>query len=123
MVMGNLEQQICDRLTISCGETAAELFKFCQLQMSVVQDSSALLIQCPNVWTAEQLKGLIIGKLGQTLHSLGIDRAVLDDSEGYVTYYQWDMTNFVFSGYFIDGDLNNLAIASIPDDEDLMDIL
>ncbi len=91
--------------------------------MSVVQDSSALLIQCPNVWTAEQLKGLIIGKLGQTLHSLGIDRAVLDDSEGYVTYYQWDMTNFVFSGYFIDGDLNNLAIAPIPDDEDLMDIL
>lgn len=121
--MDNLEQQICDRVLESCGEEAAELFKFCQLQMVLVEGSSALLIQCPNSWTAEQLSGFIIGKLGQTLHSLGIDRAILDDSEGYVTYYQWDMTNFVFKGYFVDGDLNNLAIASIPDDEDMMDIL
>ena len=121
--MENLEQQICDRVFKSCSSRAAELFKFCQLQMIVVEGSSALLIRCPNTWTENQLRGFIIGKLGQTLHGLGIDRAVLDDSEGMKSYYQWDMTNFVFSGYFIDGDLNNLALAPIPDDEDLMDIL
>ena len=121
--MENLEQQICERVVKSCSKRAAELFKFCQLQMVVVEGSSALQIRCPNVWTADQLRGFIIGKLGHTLHSLGIDRAVLDDGEGYVTYYQWDMTNFVFKGYFVDGDLNDLAIVPIPDDEDLMDIL
>jgi hypothetical protein len=119
--MGNLEQQICDRLIKSCGEKVAELFKFCQLQVIVVEGSSALLIRCPNAWTANQLRGFVIGKLGQTLHDLGIDRAVLDDGEGMKSYYQWDMTNFVFKGYFVDGDLNKLAIVPIPDDEDLMD--
>ncbi len=121
MVMENLESQICDRVAQSCGETAAEIFEFCQLQMVIVQGSSALLIHCPNVWTADRLRGYLIGKLGQTLHDLGIDQTVLDDGEGMKSYYQWDTTNFVFKGYFVDGDLNKLAIVPIPDDEDLMD--
>ncbi|HHP7231698.1 MAG TPA: hypothetical protein ACFCUY_12670 [Xenococcaceae cyanobacterium] len=119
--MDNLEQQICDRVLKSCGEAAGELFKFCQLQMVLVEGNSALLIQCPNSWTAEQLMGYLIGKLGQTLHSMGIDRAVVDDGEGMKSYYQWNMTNFVFKGYFVDGDLDKLAIVPIPDDEDIMD--
>jgi hypothetical protein len=116
MVMGNLEQQICDRLIKSCGEKVAELFKFCQLQMIVVEGSSALLIRCPNAWTANQLRGFVIGKLGQTLHSFGIDRAVIDDGEQDVSYFLWEMTNFVFKGYFVDGDLNDLALVPIPED-------
>lgn len=56
MVMENLEQQICARVLSSCGETAAELFNFCQLQMIVVKDSSALLIECPNAWREQREK-------------------------------------------------------------------
>ena len=123
MVMGNLEQQICDRLINSCSVQTAELFKFCQLQIIVVQGNSALLIRCPNAWTEDQIRGFIIGKLGNTLHGFGIDQVVIDDGEEMKTYYQWDVTNFVFKGYFIDGDLDKLAIVPIPDDEDIMDIL
>ena len=112
----NLEQHICDRIVDSCSGVLQQLLKSCQLQMIVIQENSALLIECPNSWTAERLSGLIIGKVGQTLHSLGIDRAVIDNAEGYVTCYQWEMTNFVFRGYFADGDLDNLVVASIPDD-------
>lgn len=110
----NLEQQICARVIDNCSGVLQELLKSCQLKIVVISENSALLIQCPNSWTAERLRGLIIGKVGQTLHSLGIDRAVLDDSESMKAYYQWEMTNFIFKGYFVDGDLNNLAFVPIP---------
>ena len=117
----NLEQQIYDRVIGSCGEICQQLFKTCKIEMMLVENSSALLICCPNSWTAEQLEGLLIGKIGNTLHGLGIDRAVMNDGERFVGYYEWDSTNFVFKGYFVNGDLNDLEIVPIPSDEDLMD--
>ena len=41
-------QLIGDRITKYCGKTEAELLKFCQLQMVVVQEKLALMIRCPN---------------------------------------------------------------------------
>lgn len=115
----NLEQQICERVLNSCSEVFQQLLGTCKLEMILVEDNSALLIRCPNLWTAEQLEGFLIGTIGNTLHGLGIDRAVMNDGEGFIGYYEWDLTNMVFKGYFIDGDLDKLVIVPIPSDEDL----
>ena len=119
----NLEKSICDRLFQSIDEsnsnTKAELLKSCKLQMIVVESSSALSIGCPNSWTAKRVCEFLIGNLDRILHSLGIERAALNNGEGFIGYYQWDLTNMVFKGYFVNGDLNNLEIVPIPSDEDL----
>lgn len=121
----NLEQQICDRLVPTlvknCDGIKAELLKSCELQMIVVESSSALLIGCPNSWTAKRISEFLIGNLDRILHSMGIERIALNNGEGFIGYYEWDLTNMVFKGYFVNGDLNNLEIVPIPSDEDLMD--
>ena len=121
----NLEQQICERIFQSLEEsnskTKAELLKSCKLQMIVVESSSALLIRCPNSWTAHRVGEFLIGYLDRVLNAMGIDRAVMDDGEGFIGYYEWDLTNMTFRGYFVNGDLSNLEIVPIPSDEDLMD--
>lgn len=48
--MENLSQVINDRIRKDCGETQAELLKFCQLQMVVVQEKSALMIHYSVAW-------------------------------------------------------------------------
>ena len=117
--MMNLEQQICDRLFQSLEEsnskTKVELLKSCKLQMIVVENSSALLIRCPNSWTARRVGEFLIGYLDRVLHSMGIDRAVIDDGERMKAYYEWDITNFALRGHFLDGD----KFIPIPSDEDL----
>jgi hypothetical protein len=119
----NLEQPICDRIIKTLLENGskikAELLKNCRLQLIVIENSSALLIRCPNSWTAEQINGLIVYKLGLILHSMGIEQAILNDGDGQSlrAYYQWDITNMVLKGYFVDGDLNKFI--PIPSDEDL----
>lgn len=115
----NLEKQIYARVFNSCSGIFQQLLKTCQLEMILIENSSTLLIRCPNPWTEKQIRGFLIGKLGNTLHELGIDRAVIDDGESTKNYYQWNRTNFEFLGYFKDGDLNRLAIVPIPSDEDL----
>jgi hypothetical protein len=117
--MENFSQLIGDRITKHCGKTEAELLKFCQLQMVVVQEKSALLICCPNAWTADRLNDFFIGNLDLILHSMGIEQVVLDDSEGMKSYYQWDTINLSFKGYFLDGDLTKLKIVNIPSIEEL----
>ena len=121
--MMNLEQQICDCVLNSCSKVFRQLLGTCKLEMILVENSSALLIRCPNLWTEKQIRGFLIGAIGNTLHGLGIDRAVMDDGEGFISYYEWDLTNMSFKGYFVNGDLNNLKIVPIPSDEDLMDAI
>jgi hypothetical protein len=117
----NLEQPMCDRIVKTLLEKGskikAELLKTCRLQLIVIENSSALLIRCPNSWTANCLNDLLIANLDLILHSMGIERVVLNNGEGFVRYYQWDITNMVFKGYFVDGDLNKFI--PIPSDEDL----
>lgn len=117
--MNNLNQQICDRLIKSCSRAKADLLKPCQLQLIAIEDKSALLIHCPNSWTADRINESLIGNLDLVLHNLGIDQAVLDDGEGLKSYYQWDLTNFSFKGYFNDESLSKLEIINIPTVEKL----
>lgn len=116
--MENLSQVINDRIRKDCGETQAELLKFCQLQMVVVQEKSALMIHCPNAWTAKRINELLIGNLDLILHNLGIDRAIIAEGNNKI-YYEWDLTNLSVKGYFINGDLNKLEILNIPTIEEL----
>ena len=69
----------------------AELLKSCQLQTLVVESSSALLISCPNSWTAKRIGEFLIGNLDRILHSLGIERTALNNGEGFIGYYEWDL--------------------------------
>ena len=118
--MENISQLISDRITRQCGKTEAELLKFCQLQLVVVQEKSALMIRCPNTWSEKQLRErLLSGNFGQLLFGLGIERAVLDNGENCKFYYCWDLTSFSFEGYFINGDLDKLKIVNIPTIEEL----
>lgn len=117
--MNDLNQQIRDRLIKSCSKAKADLLKLCQLQIVMAEGKSALLIRCPNSWTADRINESLIGNLDLVLHNLGIDQAVLDDGEGLKSYYQWDLTNFSFKGYFTDESLNRLEIVNIPTIEEL----
>jgi hypothetical protein len=117
--MNNLNQQICNRLIKSCSKAKADLLKLCQLKLMTIKDKSALLIHCPNAWTADRINESLIGNLDLVLHSMGINQAVLDDGEGLKSYYQWDLTNFSFKGYFTGESLNKLEIVNIPNIEEL----
>ncbi|WP_319422164.1 hypothetical protein [Pleurocapsa sp. FMAR1] len=118
--MESLNQLIGDRVTKHCGKTETELLKFCQLQLVVVQEKSALMIRCPNIWTEKQLRErLLSGNFGQLLHGLGIERTVLAIGENCKLYWCWDLTSFSFKGYFINGDLTKLKIVNIPTIEEL----
>ena len=119
MNINNLNQQICNRVIKSCSKAKADLLKLCQLQLVTIEGKSALLIHCPNAWTADRINESLIGNLDLVLHNLGIDQAVLDDGEGLISYYHWDTINFSFKGYFADENLNSLETVNIPTIEEL----
>lgn len=119
MNINNLNQQIRDRLIKSCSKAKADLLKLCQLQLIAIEGKSALLIRCPNAWTADRINESLIGNLDLVLHNLGIDQAILNDGEGPKSCYQWDLTNFSFRGYCTDESLNRLEVVNIPTIEEL----
>ena len=118
-----LSQLIKDRL-IQSSEVIADLLKFCELQIVIVQQQSAIQIRSPNYWTEKQLcDRLLPGSLAQLLYSMGVEAVILYYEENFYFYYchtcEWNWHRFELSGYFNNGDLNNLTLIDIPSIEEL----
>ncbi len=95
----NFEKCLLSRVIFAASEEVRSLLDFCLLKFAICEEKKTLLIKAPDPFVAYKINSSMAGNMGKKVYNLGIDRYLIDNSQGSLALYQFNGSSFNFLSY------------------------